>query len=151
MSTLSQQIVTDIKDAMKAKDASRLTVLRSLKSAIQMATIEKHGADGELSETDTMGIVRKAIKQRQDSIASFKEAGRDELAENEAAEIEVLETYLPQAMSEDEIGKLVDDVIADVGATSKKEMGAVMKQLQEKAAGRADNKLLSKLVMERLG
>tara|TARA_R110002096_G_scaffold4501_13_gene21138 strand:+ start:2483 stop:2938 length:456 start_codon:yes stop_codon:yes gene_type:complete len=151
MSTLSQQIVTDIKDAMKAKDAPRLTVLRSLKSAIQMATIEKHGADGELNEADTMGIVRKAIKQRQDSIASFKEAGRDELAANEAAEIVVLESYLPAAMTEDEIGKLVDEVIAEVGATSKKEMGAVMKQLQEKAAGRADNKLLSKLVMERLG
>ncbi len=151
MSTLSQQIATDIKEAMKAKDQTRLPVLRSLKSAIQMATIEKHGANGELDDVEAMAIVRKAIKQRQDSISSFKEAGRDELAATEAAEIEILETYLPAAMSEAEIKTLVAAVIAEVGATSKKEMGLVMKQLQEKAEGRADNKLLSKLVMESLG
>ena len=151
MSSLSQQIVSDIKDAMKARDQAKLTVLRSLKTAIQHATIEKHGADGTLDDAEATAIVRKAIKQRQDSIASFKEAGRDELAANEEAEAAILETYLPAALGEDEVKKLVTDAIAEVGATSKKEMGQVMKVLQEKVAGRADNKTLSKLVMESLG
>ncbi|MEM7011621.1 MAG: GatB/YqeY domain-containing protein [Verrucomicrobiota bacterium] len=150
MSNLAQQIVTDIKDAMKAKDKAALTVLRSLKAEIQKETIAKYGADGELDENESLAVVRRAIKQRNDSVASFKDAGRDELAETEAAEIKVLEKYLPAQLDEDELGKIVDDVIAEVGATSKKEMGQVMKALQEKVAGRADNKSISQAVMQRL-
>ena len=151
MSTLSQQIVTEIKEAMKAKDQARLAVLRSLKSELQKDTIAKHGADGELSEADCLAVVRRAIKQREDSLAQFKDAGREELAATEEAEIEILKAYLPAQLSEDEVKALVAEVIAEVGATSKKEMGQVMKALQAKTAGRADNKLLSKLVMESLG
>ena len=150
MSKLAEQIMTDIKDAMKAKDQVALPVLRSLKSAAQMATIEKYGADGELGEGEFLAVVRKQIKQRQDSVASFREGGREELAAKEEAEIEILQKYLPEPLSEEEVGKLVDEAIAEVGATSKKEMGQVMKLLQERAAGRADGKLLSQLVGKKL-
>ncbi|MEM8956026.1 MAG: GatB/YqeY domain-containing protein [Verrucomicrobiota bacterium] len=150
MSNLSDQIMDDIKDAMKAKDTVALTVLRALKSAIKYAAIEQGGADAVLNETDSLAVIRKQIKQRQDSIQSYKEGGRQDLADSEAAEIAVLEKYLPASLSDDEITALVDASISEIGATSKKEMGAVMKLLQEKAAGRADNKILSQKVMEKL-
>ena len=146
----SQRVMDDLKDAMKAKDATALTVLRALKSAIKYAAIEKHGADGDLDETDALAVVRKQIKQRQDSIESYEKAGRDDLADTEKAEMAVLEKYLPAAMSEADVVALVEQCIAEVGAESKKEMGQVMKLLQEKAAGRADNKVLSQEVMKRL-
>ena len=150
MSKLADQIMEDIKTAMKAKDTVALTVLRALKSALKYAAIEQGGADAELNEPDTLAIVRKQIKQRQDSIQSFQDGNRQDLADKEAAEIAVLEKYLPAALSDDEISALVEASIKEAGATSKKEMGAVMKLLQEKAAGRADNKLLSQKVMQAL-
>ena len=94
--------------------------------------------------------MRTAIKQREDSIEKFDEAGRSELADNERAEIAILETYLPAGMDEAAVAQLIDDAIAEVGATSRKEMGQVMKLVQEKAAGRVDNKTLSSGVMQRL-
>ncbi len=150
MSSLTQRITTDIKEAMKNKDQAALNAVRSLKSAIQMATIEKYGAAGELDEAESVAVIRKAIKQRQDSVASFEAGGRPELAENEKAEIAILERYLPAALSEAEIQKMVDDAIAELGATTRKDMGGVMKVLQERIAGRADNKIVSGLVGERL-
>ena len=150
MSSLTQRITTDIKEAMKNKDQAALNAIRSLKSAIQMATIEKYGAAGELDEAESVAVIRKAIKQRQDSVASFESGGRPELAENEKAEIAILERYLPAALSEAEIQKMVDDAIAELGATTRKDMGGVMKVLQERIAGRADNKIVSGLVGERL-
>ena len=136
---LSARILSDLKDAMKAKEADKLTVLRALKSAISYATIEKLGADGVLPEADAIAVVRTQIKQRQDSAEKFAEAGRGDLESKERAEIVVLEAYLPAGLDEAAVAKL----IAEVGATSKKEMGAVMKVVQEKAAGRVDNKTLS--------
>ena len=150
MSTLSDQIMEDLKAAMKAKDQTALATLRALKTAIMNATIEKHGAGGELDESDSMGVIRKQIKQRQDSVESFEGAGRSELAEKEKAEIAILEKYLPKGLSQEEIGALVDEAIAEAGATSKKEMGAVMKLVQAKAEGRADGKTLSQAVMAKL-
>jgi uncharacterized protein YqeY len=150
MSTLADQIMEDIKVAMKAKDTTSLTVLRALKSALKYAAIEQGGADAELSDTDALAVIRKQIKQRQDSIQSFVDGKRQDLADKEAAEIVVLEKYLPASLGDDEITALVAACIAEIGATSKKEMGAVMKLLQEKAAGRADNKLLSQKVMQSL-
>lgn len=147
---LSDQVLADLKEAMKAKDIAKLTVLRALKSAISYATIEKLGADGVLPEADALAVVRTQIKQRQDSAEKFNEAGREDLEANERAEIAVLEAYLPAALGEEEVGKLIDEAIAEVGATSKKEMGQVMKVLQEKAAGRVDNKTLSSGVMAKL-
>lgn len=150
MSSLNQQIGEDLKNAMRAKDSNALMVLRALKSAIKYAAIEKGGADAELDEVEALAVIRKQIKQRQDSVEDYKKGGRDELVEKESAEIVVLETYLPAALAEDEVNALIDASIAEIGATSRKDMGAVMKVLQEKIAGRADNKTLSQGVMQRL-
>jgi uncharacterized protein YqeY len=148
--SFTAQLSEDIKNAMKAKDTVALNVVRGLKSAIKYAAIEKLGAEGELPDADALAVVRKEIKKRQDSVASYESANRQDLADTEKAEIAVLEKYLPTAMSAEELVKLVETVIAEVGATSKKEMGAVMKVLQERAAGRADGKTLSSEVSKRL-
>ncbi len=148
--SLSEKITSDIKDAMRAKDSTKLAVLRSLKTALTNYTIEKYGADGELEASEDIGVVRTAIKQRQDSIEKFEAAGRNELAEQEKLEADILEEYLPSAMTEDEISKLIEDTIQEVGASSRKDMGQVMKLLQNKTQGRVDNKTLSSGVMDRL-
>jgi hypothetical protein len=148
--SFTAQLTEDIKTAMKAKDTVALNVVRGLKSAIKYAAIEKLGAEGELADADALAVVRKEIKKRQDSVASYESANRQDLADTEKAEIAVLEKYLPAAMSAEDLVKLVEAVIAEVGATSKKEMGAVMKVLQERAAGRADGKTLSSEVTKRL-
>lgn len=148
--SLSEKITSDIKDAMRAKDSTKLAVLRSLKTALTNYTIEKYGADGELEASEDIGVVRTAIKQRQDSIEKFEAAGRNELAEQEKLEADILEEYLPTAMTEDEISKLIEDTIQEVGASSRKDMGQVMKLLQNKTLGRVDNKTLSSGVMDRL-
>jgi uncharacterized protein len=148
--TIHQRIVEDMKSAMKNKDSIALNVVRNLKSALKYAAIEKLGADGELNETDAIPVIRKEIKKRQDSVASYEQAKRQDLADTEKAEIAVLEKYLPAAMSEADVVTLVETVIAELGATSKKDMGKVMKELGERAAGRADNRLLSAEVSKRL-
>lgn len=147
---LTQQISEDIKTAMKAKDTVALNVVRGLKSALKYAAIEKFGAEGELDDVDALAVVRKEIKKRQDSVTSYEAANRADLAATEKAEIAVLEKYLPAAMSAEDVVKLVESVIAETGATSKKEMGAVMKVLQERAGGRVDNRTLSTEVSKRL-
>ena len=148
--SFTAQLTEDIKTAMKAKDTVALNVVRGLKSAIKYAAIEKLGAEGQLADADALAVVRKEIKKRQDSVASYESANRQDLADTEKAEIAVLEKYLPAAMSAEDLVKLVEAVIAEVGATSKKEMGAVMKVLQERAAGRADGNTLSSEVTKRL-
>ena len=148
--SLSEKITSDIKDAMRAKDSTKLAVLRSLKTSLTNYTIERYGADGELEASEDIGVVRTAIKQRQDSIEKFEAAGRNELAEQEKLEADILEEYLPTAMTEDEISKLIEDTIQEVGASSRKDMGQVMKLLQNKTQGRVDNKTLSSGVMDRL-
>ncbi len=148
--SFSAQLTEDIKTAMKAKDTVALNVVRGLKSALKYAAIEKLGAEGELGEADALAVVRKEIKKRQDSVASYEQAGRQDLADTEKTEITVLEKYLPAAMSAEEITRLVESVITELGATSKKEMGAVMKVLQERSGGRADGKTLSGEVSKRL-
>ena len=135
---------------MRAKDAARLSVLRLLKAALKNATIEKVGADGELNDAEAIAVIRKQVKQRQDSIVSFEKGGRAKLAENEKAEIAVLNQYLPQAMSAAELQKIVADTIREVGASSRAQMGAVMKALQPKIAGRADGNWLSAEVQKQL-
>ncbi len=148
--SLAQQIDSDLKDAMRAKDAAKLGVLRMLKSALKYAAIEKSGAEGELDEAEATAVIRKQVKQRQDSIESFEKGGRAELAEKEKAELQILNNYLPAAMSADEIARLVREAIAEVGATSRAQMGAVMKALGPKVAGRADGKTLSQEVQRQL-
>jgi uncharacterized protein len=149
--SLPRQIDQDLKGAIRAKDSARLSVLRMLKAALQNAAIEKPGANGELADADAIAVVRKQVKQRQDAIASFEKGGRPELAEKERAEMDVLNGYLPQAMSEEELRSLVAETIAETGATSRAQMGAVMKALGPKVAGRADGKTLSAEVQRQLG
>ncbi len=148
--SLAQKIDSDLKDAMRAKDATKLGVLRMLKSALKYAAIEKSGAEGELDEAEATAVIRKQVKQRQDSIESFEKGGRAELAEKEKGELEILNSYLPAAMSADDIARLVREAIAEVGATSRAQMGAVMKALGPKVAGRADGKTLSQEVQRQL-
>jgi uncharacterized protein YqeY len=150
MSTLNEKIAEDLKDAMKAKDQLAMNALRGLKSAVKYAAVEKLGADGVLTDPDILAVVRKQLKQRRDSAEQFAAANRADLAEKELAEIAILERYLPAAMSEAEVQQLVDAVIAELGATSKQQMGQVMKVLQERAAGRADGKALSHAVGTKL-
>ena len=144
--SLAVTIDEQIKEAMKAKEADRLGVLRMLKSAVKYAVIEKYGAEGTAKDEDVIAAVRKEIKKRQDSIEAFTKGGRSDQAAKEQSEIKILETYLPQAMSEVELESLVKSVITELKATDKKAMGAVMKACQAKAAGRADNRALSALV-----
>ena len=150
MSSLNEKITEDMKTAMRERNKVALNTLRALKAAITNATIDKVGASNSLPENEVINIVRKQIKQRQDSIEQFEKAGRSELADNEKEEISILDSYLPTALSDDEITAAVEAAIAELGAESKKDMGKVMKLLQEKTGGRADGKKLSQAVMQRL-
>ena len=148
---LLERVDTDLKDAMRAKDALKLGVLRMLKSALKYSAIEKSGADAELEEVDAIQVIRKQVKQRQDSIESFEKGGRPELAAKEKEEIAILQSYLPQGLPQDELTRIVGETIREVGATSKAQMGVVMKALQTKIGGRADGKTLSQEVQRQLG
>lgn len=148
--TLPDQIDSDIKDAMRAKEMLRLSTLRMLKAAMKNAAIEKGGASAVLDEGEAAAIIRKQIKQRQDSIEGFEKGGRPELAANEKAEIAVLSAYLPQALSGEEVAGLVREAIAEAGAVSRQQMGAVMKIVTARAAGRADGRALSAEVQRQL-
>ena len=135
---------------MRAKDTTRLSVLRMLKAALKNAAIEKSGADAQLSDAEAAQVIRKQVKQRQDSIESFEKGGRAELAAKEKEELSILQSFLPQQMSAEELTKVVRETIAELGATSRSQMGAVMKALQAKVAGRADGKTLSAEVQKQL-
>jgi uncharacterized protein YqeY len=148
--TLQERVDSDLKEAMRAKDTTKLGVLRMLKSALKYAAIAKSGPEAKLSDAEAVQVIRKQAKQRQDSIESFEKGGRAELADKEKQELVILNDYLPQAMSADELAKLVRETIAEVGATSKAQMSAVMKALQAKARGRADGKTLSVEVARQL-
>src|SRR6187549_1864255 len=136
--TITERVDAELKEAMRAKDARKLGVLRMLKSALKYGAIAKSGAEAELNDAEAAQVIRKQAKQRQDSIESFEKGGRAELAEKEREELGILNTYLPQGMSPDELAKVVRETIAELGATSKAQMGAVMKALQAKVGGRAD-------------
>jgi uncharacterized protein len=146
--TLQERLGQEIKNAMLAKDAERLGALRMLKSTIGYILIEKKTEN--LSDADFVSVVQKEVKKRRDSIEQFEKGGRPELATKEKQEIAVLENFLPQQLSADELEKIVRDAIAETGATSKKEMGSVIKAVQAKAAGRADGKTISQLVSKLL-
>jgi uncharacterized protein YqeY len=142
--TLSEKLAAEIKAAMLARNADRLSTLRLLKSAIGYVQIEKKTET--LSDPDFIGMVQKEIKKRRDSIEQYEKAGRAELAARENQEVAVLEEFLPQALTPDELEQLVRATIQETGATSKKEMGAVIKAVQAKAAGRAEGKTISGIV-----
>ena len=148
--TLQEWVDSDLKESMRAKNASKVGVLRMLKSALKYAAIAKSGSDAELSDAEAAQVIRKQAKQRQDSIESFEKGGRVELAAKEKEELSILNAYLPKAMSTDELAALVRETIAEVSATSKAQMGAVMKALQTRVAGRVDGKTLSQEVQRQL-
>jgi uncharacterized protein YqeY len=148
--TLQARVDSDLKEAMRAKDTTKLGVLRMLKAALKYAAIAKSGAEAELTDTEAAQVVRKQVKQRQDSIESFEKGGRAELAAKEKEELLILNAYLPQAMSSDELAEVVRATIAETGATSKAQMGGVMKALQAKVACRVDGKTLSQEVSRQL-
>jgi len=141
--SLMARLDTDIKDAMRARAADRLVVLRMLKSSFKSYAIDKGIADEAVDEPTALSIVRKELKKRQDSVEAFEKGGRQDLADKEKAEAEILSAYLPQALTPDEVEALVKGVIVEVGATSKAQMGAVMKLATERAAGRTDGRALS--------
>jgi hypothetical protein len=142
--SLQERLSQDIKSAMLAKDADRLSTLRLLKSVIGYLLVERKAET--LSDADFVGIVQKEVKKRRDAIEQFEKGGRPELAEKEKKEIPVLETFLPKALAPEELEQLIKATIAETGATSKKDMGPVIKAVQAKAAGRADGKTISGLV-----
>ena len=148
--SLQQRIDADLKDAMRAKDTLKLAVLRMLKAAMKNAAIEKSGADAELTDADATQVIRKQVKQRQDSIESFEKGGRPELAAKEKQEISILQSYLPQQMNAEELKQAVRDMILELNAASKAQMGAVMKALQAKIGDRIDGKTLSQEVQRQL-
>ncbi len=142
--SLQERISGEIKAAMLARDADRLSTLRMLKSALGYAQIERKTES--LPDADVVAIVQKEVKKRRDSIEQFEKGGRAELAAKEKQEITVLESFLPKPLSPEELDKLVRDTIQETGATGKKDMGVVIKAVQAKAAGRADGKTISGLV-----
>ena len=146
--TLTKQIVADLTTAMKAQDANRTSTLRMVKAAMMNRQIEK---GSELDDDDMQKLLRSLVKQRRDSIEQYEKAGRQELVDKEQAEIDVIETYLPQAASQEEIEQAVSAAIAETGATSMRDMGKVMKAAQAALAGKnADGKLISEVVKAKL-
>lgn len=144
--SLLAQIDSDIKDAMRARAAEKLGVLRMLKSTLKATAMDKGIADEALDDATGLGVLRKEMKKRQDSIECFEKGGRTDLADKEKAEAEILAAYLPKPLSAEEVEALVKAAIAESGATAKAQMGAVMKLATERAAGRADGRALSAAV-----
>jgi uncharacterized protein YqeY len=142
--TSQERLAQEVKSAMLAKDADRLSALRMLKSAVGYTQIEKKTEN--LSEPDFIAVVQKEVKKRRDSIEQFEKGGRPELADKEKKEITVLETFLPKPLLPEELEQLVKATIQELGASSKKEMGPVIKAVQAKAAGRAEGKTISAVV-----
>ena len=147
--TLGEKIVSDLTASMKAQDSARTSTLRMVKAAMMNRQIEK---GGELDDDEVSKLLRSLVKQRRDSIEQYEKAGRQELAAKEADEIEVIEAYLPQAATREEIEAAVNDSIASTAATSMKDMGKVMKAAQTVLSGKnADGRLISEIVKAKLG
>ena len=134
---LTEQIRSDLTDAMRARDAARLSTLRLIQAAIKNEQIDK---GHELSDEEAQVVIHRAVKQRQDSIEQYTKGNRPELAEKESAELVTLQSYLPQMMSDDETEAALKDIVASVGATSKKDMGKVMKEVMARHKGRIDGR-----------
>lgn len=151
-----QRINQDITSAMKNKDADRLSTLRMVKTALMNFEIEKKGKadnpDATIDDAEAIKVLQSLVKQRRDSIEQYKQGGRPELAEKEAAEIKFIEVYLPAALDEGAIAKIVEETVAETGAGSMKDLGNVMKAVMVKLAGQTvDGKVVSQLVRAKLG
>lgn len=146
--TLSERINNDLKEAMKSKDSFCLSVIRMVKGAMQLA---KPNPREELTDDDVITVISKQIKMRNDSIKEFEAAGRSDLVEQNKKEIEILNTYMPKQLSEEELTEIIDKVFEEVKPTSQKDMGLIMKNISPLVKGKADMSLVNKLVKERLG
>jgi uncharacterized protein YqeY len=147
--SLKQQIISDLTASMKAQDSARTSTLRMVKAGVVNREIEK---GGELDDDEMAKLLRSMVKQRKDSVEQFEKGGRPELAAKEQAEIEVIEGYLPQGASAEEIEQAVNAAITETGATSMKDMGKVMKAAQATLAGKnADGRTVSEIVKAKLG
>ena len=146
--TLSERINNDLKEAMKSKDSFRLSVIRMVKGAMQLA---KPNPIDELTDDDVITVISKQIKLINDSIKEFEAAGRSDLVEQNKKEIEILNTYMPKQLSEEELTEIIDKVFEEVKPTSQKDMGLIMKNISPLVKGKADMSLVNKLVKERLG
>lgn len=147
--SLQDQVMTAMKEAMKSKDSNALTSLRAIKSAILLAQTET-GAKTELTEEDEIKLLQKLVKQRKDSATIFAEQGRDDLAQPELDQAAVIEKFLPEQMSEEEIAKVVSEIISKTGAAGMQDMGKVMGMASKELAGKADGKTISTIVKEKL-
>ncbi len=145
--SLREDIMRDTKEAMKARDKPRVAALRMLTAALKNGEIEK---GGPLTESEERAILRRQLKQREESVEAFRKAGREDQAQAEAAEAEIVRRYLPAPLSDEELIGIVDEAIAETGATSMRDMGAVMGQVTALAGDRADGRRLSALVRKRL-
>lgn len=147
--SLKQQIISDLTSSMKAQDAARTSTLRMVKAALMNREIEK---GGEMDDEEMMKLLRSLVKQRRDSVEQYEKGGRQDLADKEKAEIEVIEAYLPQAASREEIEAAVAAAIAETGASTLKDMGRVMKAAQAALSGKnADGRTVSEIVKAKLG
>jgi hypothetical protein len=149
--SLKDRISEDIKAAMKAKDKVRLETVRSIKKVLieKETTVRGEGKDSLTPEQEMEALMQQA-KQRRDAIEQYRQAGREDLAESEAAELVIIEEYLPQQLSEDEIAAVVDEVMAQVGAISPKDMGKVMGPVMQQLKGQADGKKIQEIVKAKL-
>ncbi|HZW58784.1 MAG TPA: GatB/YqeY domain-containing protein [Woeseiaceae bacterium] len=145
--TLKTRIQSDMKVAMKAGDKDRLKVVRLILAAVKQVEVDERR---ELDDPAVVAVLNKMVKQRRDSITQFSDGGRDDLAALETAEIGVIESYLPEPLSEDELGELIDKALAESGATTVRDMGRVMAIVKDRAAGRADLGAVSARVKARL-
>ena len=145
---LREKIMADVKSAMVSKDTIKLNTLRFLQSAIKNKEIELR--PNPIVLEDVMGVIKKIVKQRKESIEQFQAAGRKDLVDQETAELKIMETYMPAQMSANQVEKLVAEVIVATGAKSIKDMGAVMKEAQARSGGLADGKMMSDLIKAKL-
>lgn len=146
--TIREKIVADMKEAMKAKDSVRLEAIRFLQAAIKNKEIDSR--PNPITEDDVMGVIKRLVKQRKESIEQYQQAARQDLVDKETAELKVLENYLPAQMSREQLEQIVAEVITEVKATSAKDMGVVMKAVIAKTAGTADGKMISEVVKSKL-
>ena len=145
---LEEKIMEDYKKAMKEKEALKVSVLSFLRAELKNAAIDKR--KDKLEDAEVIAVVKKQVKQRQDSIEQFKNGGRQDLAEKETKELEILKSYLPRQLSEDKIREIIEETVKEAGACGPQDMGKLMKALLPKLSGGADNKLVSELVKNRL-
>jgi uncharacterized protein YqeY len=146
--SLKDRILQDVKDAMRARDKSRLATIRLITAAIKQQEVDERI---ELDDTQVLALLDKMCKQRRESISQFEKAGRDDLIAQETSELELIQTYLPEQLGEDEIAALIDAAMASTGAASIKDMGKVMGQLKPKLQGRADMSAVSAMIKAKLG